>query len=161
MDFIWNELRRTMLEAKMSLPAAPYIMYMIERVTKVTFPKTVKHEPHHMRARSGDAPPPPPSHAGSTRNPRYDPAPSSLGASSSSRHRHHDTFVKRTLRSLFGMCRNIAQDVHENARSINEIRGHMGLPLDPHRELPEFDDPFTEWDATDEAAIAAAHAPLP
>ena len=29
-----------------------------------------------------------------------------------------------------------------------------------HHELPDFDDPFTEWDATDEAAVAA-HAPLP
>ena len=125
-----------MIEAKKSLPAAPYIMYMFERVTKVTFPKTIKHEPLHLRARSGDAPPLPPSHAGPTRNPRYDPAPSSLGASSLSRHRHHDSFVKRTLGSLFGMCRNIAQDVHENARSINEIQGHMGLPLDPHHELP-------------------------
>ena len=37
----------------------------------------------------------------------------------------------------------------------------MGLPLDPHRELPAFDDLFVEWDAADEAAIAAAHAPLP
>ena len=62
---------------------------------------------------------------------------------------------------MFGMCRNIAQDVHENARSINEIRGHMGLPLDSHCELPAFDDPFAEWDAADEAAVAAAHAPLP
>ena len=26
MDFIWNELRRTMIEAKKSLPAVPYIM---------------------------------------------------------------------------------------------------------------------------------------
>ena len=59
------------------------------------------------------------------------------------------------------MCRNIAQDVHENARSINEIRGHMELPLNPHRELPAFDDLFAEWDATDEAAITAAHALLP
>ncbi|KAG2561669.1 hypothetical protein PVAP13_8KG171902 [Panicum virgatum] len=136
-------------------------MYMIERVTKVTFPKTVKHEPLHLCARSGDAPPPPPSHAGATRNPRFDSAPSSLDASSSSHHRHHDSFVKRALRSLFGMCRNIAQDVHEDARSINEIRGHMGLPLDPHRELPAFDDPIADWDAADEAAIVAAHAPLP
>ena len=100
MDFIWNEIRRTMIEAKKSLPAAPYIMYMIERVTKVTFPKTVKHEPLHLRARSGDAPPPPPSHAGATRNPRHDHAPSSVGASSSSRHRHHDSFVKRALPQL-------------------------------------------------------------
>ena len=59
------------------------------------------------------------------------------------------------------MCRNIAHDVHENTRSINEIRGHLGLSLNAHRDLPEFDDPFVEWDAADEAAIAAAHAPLP
>ena len=59
------------------------------------------------------------------------------------------------------MCRNIAHDVHENTRSINEIRGHLGLPLNAHHDLPEFDDPFAEWDAADEAAIAAAHAPLP
>jgi hypothetical protein len=59
------------------------------------------------------------------------------------------------------MCKNIARDVHENSQSINEVRGHMGLPLDPHRELSEFDDPFVEWDAADEVAIAAAHAPLP
>jgi len=43
----------------------------------------------------------------------------------------------------------------------NEIRGHLGLPLDSHRELPDFDDPFAEWDAADEAVVAAAHAPLP
>jgi len=69
--------------------------------------------------------------------------------------------VKKALGNLFGMCRNIAQDVHENTRSINEIRGLLGLPLDSHRELPDFDDPFAEWDAADEAAVAAAHAPLP
>ena len=69
--------------------------------------------------------------------------------------------MKRALRSLFSMCRNIAQDVHENTRSINEIWGHLNLPLDAHRELPDFDDPFAEWDAADEAAVAAAHAPLP
>ena len=63
-----------MIEAKKSLPAAPYVMYMIERVTKVTFPKTIKHEPLHLRSRFGDAPPLPPSHAGATRNSRYDPA---------------------------------------------------------------------------------------
>ena len=81
MDFIWNELRKTMIEAKKSLAVAPYIMYMIERVKKVTFPKIIKHEPLHLRARSGDAPPLHPSHAGATRNPRFDPVPTSLGAS--------------------------------------------------------------------------------
>ena len=37
----------------------------------------------------------------------------------------------------------------------------MGLPLDSYHELPDFDDPFAEWDATDDATVAAAHAPLP
>ena len=41
-----------MIEAKKSLPAAPYIMYMIERVTKVMFTKTIKHEPLHMRVKA-------------------------------------------------------------------------------------------------------------
>ncbi|KAG2634216.1 hypothetical protein PVAP13_2NG155200, partial [Panicum virgatum] len=132
-----------------------------ERVTKVTFQKTCKHEPLHIRARSGDAPPLPPLHAGATRNPRLDPAPSSSRVTSSSRHGHHDSFVKKSLGSLFGMCRNIAHDVHENTRSINETRGHLGLPLNAHHDLPEFDDPFAEWDAADEAAIAVAHASLP
>ena len=110
----------------------------------MTFPMTYKHEPLHLRARSGDAPPLSPLHASSTRNPRLDPAPSSSGVSSSSRHGHHDSFVKRALRSLFGMCKSIAQDVHENKRSINEIRGHLGLPLDTHHDIPKFDDPFAE-----------------
>jgi len=33
--------------------------------------------------------------------------------------------------------------------------------LNAHRDLPEFDDPFAEWDSADEATVAAAHAPLP
>jgi hypothetical protein len=44
MDFIWNELRRTMNDPKKFLPSAPYIMYMIERVTMITFPKDYKHD---------------------------------------------------------------------------------------------------------------------
>jgi hypothetical protein len=33
--------------------------------------------------------------------------------------------------------------------NIIEIKSHLGLPTDPYRELPEFDDPFVEWDAQD------------
>jgi hypothetical protein len=38
-DFIWNELRRSMNDSRKSLPYAPYLMYMIERVTKCTSPR--------------------------------------------------------------------------------------------------------------------------
>jgi hypothetical protein len=161
MDFIWNELRRTINDPQKFLPSAPYIMYMIERVTKVTFPKDCKHAALHLHPRSGDAPHAPRLHAGATRNPRFDLAPSHSGVSSSSRHGHHDSFIKRALKSIFIMCKTATHEINENRHDIIEIKGHLGLPADPYHELPEFDDPFTEWDAADEAAAAAAHAPLP
>jgi hypothetical protein len=55
--------------------------------------------------------------------------------------------VKRVLKSIFSMCRTIATETNENRRDIIEIKSHLGLPTDPYRELPEFDDPFPEWDA--------------
>jgi hypothetical protein len=161
MDFIWNELRRTMNDPQKFLPSAPYLMYMIERVTNVTFPKDCKHVALHLHPLSGDAPHAPPLHARATRNLRFDPPPSTVGASSSSRHGHHDSFIKRPLKSIFCMCKTATQKINENCRDIIEIKSHLGLPADPYHELPEFDDPFAEWDATDEAVIAAAHAPLP
>jgi hypothetical protein len=138
MDFIWNELRRTMNDPKKFLPSAPYIMYMIERVTKITFPKDCKHEPLRIRPRSGDAPWAPPLHAGATRNPGFDPAPSYSGPSSSHRG-HHDSFIKRALKSIFCMCKTATQEINENRRDIIEIKSHLGLPADPYHELPEFD----------------------
>jgi hypothetical protein len=160
MDFIWNELRRTMNDPKKFLPSAPYIMYMIERVTMITFPKDCKHEPLRIRLRSGDASRAPPLHAGAIRNPRFDPAPSYSGPSSS-RQGHSSSFIKRALKSIFCMCKSMANEVNENHRDIIEIKNHLGLPTDPYHELPEFHDPFTEWDAEDEATVTAAHAPLP
>jgi hypothetical protein len=59
------------------------------------------------------------------------------------------------------MCKTATHEINENRRDIIEIKSHLGLPADPYHELPEFDDPFAEWDAVDEAATAAAHAPLP
>jgi hypothetical protein len=44
-DFIWNELRRAMNDPMKHLPYATYLMYMIERVTNVRYPKDVVHEP--------------------------------------------------------------------------------------------------------------------
>jgi hypothetical protein len=59
------------------------------------------------------------------------------------------------------MCKTVTQEINENHHDIIEIKSHLGIPADPYHELPVFDDPFAEWDAMDEAAIAAAHAPLP
>jgi hypothetical protein len=45
-----------MNDPKKFLPSTPYIMYMIERVTMITFQKDCKHEPLRIRPHSGDAP---------------------------------------------------------------------------------------------------------
>jgi hypothetical protein len=57
--------------------------------------------------------------------------------------------IKRVLKSIFSMCKIIATETNENRRDIIEIKSHFGLPTDPYRELPEFDDPFAEWDTQD------------
>ncbi|RLN22034.1 retrotransposon protein, putative, Ty1-copia subclass [Panicum miliaceum] len=147
MDFIWNELRRAMCDPNKFLPFVPYILYMIERVTKVTFPKDCKHEPLHLRPRSGDAPRAAPLHARATRNPRFDPPTSTTGASSLSRHGHHDSFIKRALKSIFFMCKTVNQEVNENHRDIIEIKSHLGLPYDPTMSCPKI---FDEDEETEE-----------
>jgi hypothetical protein len=57
--------------------------------------------------------------------------------------------IKRVLKSIFSMCKTMATETNENRRDIIEIKYHLGLPTDPYCELPEFDDPFAEWDAQD------------
>jgi hypothetical protein len=55
--------------------------------------------------------------------------------------------IERVLKSIFTMCKTIATETNENRHDIIKIKSHLGLPTDPYRELPEFDDPFAEWDA--------------
>jgi hypothetical protein len=57
--------------------------------------------------------------------------------------------IKRVLKSIFSMW-TMATKTNENHRDIIEIKSHLGLPTDPYRQLPTFDNPFAEWDAQDE-----------
>jgi hypothetical protein len=57
--------------------------------------------------------------------------------------------IKRVPKGIFSMCKTIATETNENRWDIIEIKSHLGLPTDPYRELPEFDDPFAEWDTQD------------
>jgi hypothetical protein len=59
------------------------------------------------------------------------------------------------------MFKSMSQELNDTHRDIIEIKSYLGLPADTYHELPKFDDLFIEWDAVDEAATAAAHAPLP
>jgi hypothetical protein len=149
-DFIWNELRQTMNDPMKYLPYAPYLMYMIERVTNIRYPKDVIHEPfYHLRDRAKKAPKAR-KYVGSSRTaPRHDDMPT---APSPPRPpcRYRGSLIKRVLKSIFSMCKTMATETNENRQDIIEIKSHLGLPTDPYREVPTFDDPFVEWDAQDE-----------
>jgi hypothetical protein len=146
-DFIWNELRRAMNDPMKHLPYAPYLMYMIERVTNVRYPKDVVHEPlRHLRDRA-KRPPKGRKYVGSSSAaPLHDDLPAARSSPPPPR-RHRGSMIKRVLKSIFSMCKTIATETNENRWDIIEIKSHLGLPTDPYRELPEFDDPFAEWDA--------------
>jgi hypothetical protein len=148
-DFIWNELRRAMNDPMKHLPYAPYLMYMIERVTNVRYPKNVVHEPFCHLLDRAKRPPKGRKYAGSSSAaPRHDDLPA---ARSPPRPpcRHRGSMIKRVLKSIFSMCNTIVTETNENRRDIIKIKSHLGLPTDAYHELPEFDDPFAEWDAQD------------
>ena len=103
--FIWDELSDSLDDASNDLPYAPYIMYIIERVSNIEFKKDVEHRPYKltqwqhtgwealvraagMLATAGAAP--------SER-------PSSIRPSSS-HHRSRGSKVKELLKNLFCMC---------------------------------------------------------
>jgi hypothetical protein len=44
-DFIWQEIKHLFEDPKKICSYSPYIMYMIEKVTKMEFPKNVTHKP--------------------------------------------------------------------------------------------------------------------
>jgi hypothetical protein len=149
-DFIWNELRRAMNDLMKYLPYAPYLMYMIERVTNVRYPKDVVHEPfRHLRDRVKKAPKAHKYFGSSSAAPRHDDVPAAPSPPRPPR-RHRGSMIKTVLKSIFSMCKTMDTKTNENPQDIIEIKSHLGLPTDLYRELPTFDDPFAEWDAQDE-----------
>jgi hypothetical protein len=147
-DFIWNELRRAMNDPMKYLPYAPYLMYMIERVTNVRYPKDVIHEPfRHLYDKAMKAPKARKYVGSSSAAPRHDDDTPAAPSPPRPPRRHRGSMIKRVLKSIFSMCKTMATETNENRRDIIEIKSHLGLPTDPYPELPELDDPFAEWDA--------------
>jgi hypothetical protein len=149
-DFIWNELRRAMNDPMKYLPYALYLMYMIERITNVRYPKDVVHEPfRHLCDRAKKAPKARKYVGSSSAAPHHDDVPTTPSPPRPPR-RHRGSMIKRVLKSIFSMWKTTATETNENCRDIIEIKSHLCLATDPYRELPTFDDPFAEWDAQDE-----------
>jgi hypothetical protein len=118
-DFIWNELRRAMNDPMKHLSYAPYLMYMIERVTNVRYPKDVVHEPLcHLRDRA-KRPPKGRKYVGSSSAaPHHDDLPAARSSPPPPR-RHRGSMIKRVLKSIFSMCKTIATETNENRRTLS------------------------------------------
>jgi hypothetical protein len=100
-DIMRNELRRAMNDPMKYLPYAPYLMYMIERVTNVCYPKDVVHEPfRHLRDQAKKAPKACKYVGSSSAAPHHDDVPA---APSPPRPpcRHRGSMIKRFLKSIF------------------------------------------------------------
>jgi hypothetical protein len=146
-EIIWNELRRAMNDTMKCLPYAPYLMYMIERVTNVCYTKDVVHEPfHHLRDRAKKAPKARKYVGSSSAAPCRDDVPAAPSPPRPPR-RHRGSMIKRVLKSIFSMCKTMATETNENCQDIIEVKSHLGFPTNPYHELPTFDDPFAKWDA--------------
>jgi hypothetical protein len=109
----------------------PYLMYIIERVTNIRYPKDVVHEPFRdIRDRAKKAPKAHKYVGSSSAAPRHDDVPAAPCPPRPPR-RHRGSLIKRVSKSIFSMCKTMATEINENHRDIIEIKSHLGLPTDP------------------------------
>ena len=121
-------------DARNDLPYAPYIMYIIERVSGIEFKKDVEHLPYGLTqwqhigwetlvgaagtsATAGAAP----SERPSSSRP------------SSSHHRSRGSNLKELLKNIFCMCQYAVDAAYEGRKDINDMKRQLGLEV---REIP-------------------------
>jgi len=154
-DFIWEEIRFTSLNPSRSCGYAPYLMYMIEKVTKKNFVKEVKHEPLRIRPQKGHNPV-----AAPRRAPR----------SSSPTHKPFSSSVHPFLKTIFCICKSNSMKLNKyNARlkktnqQLKAIRRHFNIepPFSPDGSEAEesdpevFEDPFAAYGTGAAASVPA------
>jgi hypothetical protein len=132
--FTWAELSDSMDDARSDLPYAPYVMYIIERVSSIEFKKDVEHRLYKLTqwqhigwealvgvAGTSAAVETRPTHRPSSSRP------------SSSHHRSWGSKLKEFLKNIFCMCQYAMDIAYEGRKDINDIKRQMGLQT---REIP-------------------------
>lgn len=127
--FIWLKLSGAMDDARNDLTYAPYIIYVIERVTDIIFKKDVEHKPYKLTQWQ---------HLGweklvgiAITSAVAEAAPSSR--TSSSHHRSIGRKMKDLIKSMFCMYKYAAETAYEGRKDINMMMTKMGLET---REIP-------------------------
>jgi hypothetical protein len=176
-DLLWREILSISWDYKKSLAFAPFIMKMIEVVTKYHFEKTVEHVAYvpkliklniappagvgTSRSRapqspqtSGELDPPLPRHESSSRAARAS-RPMAHTSGSGGRRGSGSSFLRRGLNALFHMCRANRNDILDTRREQHEFQDRMlrqlssmsRQPVDP---MPPYQDHVRPADNLDE-----------
>jgi len=122
-------------DSRKHLPYAPYLMYMIERVTKITFKKDVKHEPVHLSSRDADALPSSRHRSSSSSAPVVDDPPIPIpyrapsDAPSSSRRHGNRSMIKRVLHSIMSFQILMIRLLKEMLKKLKLLKLMLILPL--------------------------------
>jgi len=130
--FMWQEIRVAVDDARKGLPYAPYLMFVIERVTGIRFVKDRLHEQYKIeKAR----------HAKASETIA---SPSDVPKSSRSGRKKMNKMVqwiKAILTTCTYAARTTYEDRLENREANQEARERVGLPPLPLVESPSrFDD---------------------
>jgi hypothetical protein len=145
--FIWVELGEAMDDGRRGLPYAPYLMFMIERVTGRRYNKDCPHTPYKIKKTRGGAPS---GVAGFGRSRSHHTAQRDIPESSSARARPRGRggFKKKIgswLKAIFGTCSYNAERAYQTQLEQREHRpSHLAplppVPSPPRFELPELSD---------------------
>jgi len=139
--FIWVELAYAMDDGRRSLPYAPYLMFMIERVTGVRYPKDCSHTVYNIKKTKGGKTAPPPAVESSYHSEGGHSVPQRRDGRKKKRFQKLAEWVK----AIFGTCSYMAQNQYddrmESRHAINAAREVQGLPLlPPVAPPPQFPD---------------------
>jgi hypothetical protein len=126
--FIWTELSKALDDARNDFPYAPYVMYVIERVSGIEFKKDVEHMPYMLTqwkhtgwealiSKAGTS-----AVAGS----KLSLSASSSGFSSD-HHKSKGSKLKTMMKNIFCMCKYALDNAYEGRKDINKMMEKMGL----------------------------------
>lgn len=131
--FLWMELQVATNDARKGQSYAPYLMFIIDKVTRYTFPKDGLHEPnkrkktHHVSVSEIVWP--------SSTTAVVDRPKSSR---SSSHQKKKKSRVSRWTRAIFSTCSYAAMTTYEACLEVRELHDKAELPpLDPSRAPQE------------------------
>ena len=166
MNFLWEELIAAEYDSRRGFSYAPYIMYVIEKVTGIFFRKDGEHLLYKLTrtkqtgasktpsASSDQSPPPVDSPPRRPHGPSCSSGPSHSRAPSQSRG-EKPNLARRVLKAVFCMCRQHSHDVYEIRKDMNLVKAKLELPTEDIGDPPAYEDPFSAHDAVMAAWMAA------